>query len=129
MTALVCVSTYALAFPLPIGGYFNVGDVFVLLAGWLLGPWYGAVAAGLGASLADVFLGYTVYAPATFLLKGGVAILAWAVYAVTKKMISKEPLEENEKLMNTIKLDKDDYHLLRYYNMMVVNRPANVFLD
>ena len=102
MTALVCVSTYALAFPLPIGGYFNVGDVFVLLAGWLLGPWYGAVAAGLGASLADVFLGYTVYAPATFLLKGGVAILAWAVYAVTKKMISKEPLDCIPRLLSGI---------------------------
>ena len=37
--------------------------------------------------------------------------------------------EENEKLLNTMKLDKDDYHLLRYYNMMVVNRPASAFLD
>ena len=38
-------------------------------------------------------------------------------------------LEENEKLLNAVKLDKDDYHLLRYYNMMVVNRPASAFLD
>ena len=34
-----------------------------------------------------------------------------------KALISKEPLDETERLMNTIKLDKDDYHLLRYYNM------------
>ena len=46
-----------------------------------------------------------------------------------KTLISKEPMEENEKLMSAIKLDKDDYHLLRYYNMMVVNRPASAFLD
>ena len=26
-------------------------------------------------------------------------------------------------------LDKDDYHLLRYYNMMVVNRPAALSLQ
>ena len=32
-------------------------------------------------------------------------------------------------LLNTVKLDKDDYHLLRYYNMMVVNRPAPVSLQ
>ena len=41
----------------------------------------------------------------------------------------KEPLDETERLMNTIKLDKDDYHLLRYYNMMVINRPASLFLQ
>ena len=27
------------------------------------------------------------------------------------------------------KLDKDDYHLLKYYNMLVVNRPAALFLE
>ena len=46
-----------------------------------------------------------------------------------KALISKEPLDETERLMNTIKLDKDDYHLLRYYNMMVINRPASLFLQ
>lgn len=46
-----------------------------------------------------------------------------------KTLISKEPLDENDKLMSTIKLDKDDYHLLRHYNMMVVNRPAASFED
>ena len=46
-----------------------------------------------------------------------------------KTLISKEPLEENDRLLNSIKLDKDDYHLLKYYNMMVVNRPAALFLE
>lgn len=46
-----------------------------------------------------------------------------------KALISKEPLEENDRLLGTIKLDKDDYHLLRYYNMMVVNRPAALSLQ
>ena len=46
-----------------------------------------------------------------------------------KALISKEPLEEGDRLLNTVKLDKDDYHLLRYYNMMVVNRPAPVSLQ
>lgn len=46
-----------------------------------------------------------------------------------KALISKEPLDENDKLLATIKLDKDDYHLLRYYNMMVINRPASLFLE
>ena len=46
-----------------------------------------------------------------------------------KALISKEPLEEGDRLLNTVKLDKDDYHLLRYYNMMVINRPASLFLQ
>ena len=45
-----------------------------------------------------------------------------------KALISKEPLDENDKLLSNVKLDKDDYHLLRYYNMLVVNRPANNML-
>ena len=41
----------------------------------------------------------------------------------------KELLEENDRLLDTVKLDKDDYHLLKYYNMMVINRPASLFLE
>ncbi|MBQ8320279.1 MAG: ECF transporter S component [Clostridia bacterium] len=100
LTSLVCVATYALAIPLPIGGYFNVGDVFVLLSGWLLGPWYGALAAGLGSGLADLFLGYTAYAPATFMIKGGVALVAWGGYAALKKLCKKEPLDFLPRLLS-----------------------------
>lgn len=93
LTTIVCVTTYAVAVPLPIGGYFNAGDIFVLLCGWLLGPWYGALAAGLGSALADLFLGYALYAPATFFVKGGVALIAWIGYTLFKKLIKKETLD------------------------------------
>ena len=66
--------------------------------------------------------------PAIGLLSGIGSTPFFAPIAL-KTLISKEPLEENEKLLNAIKLDKDDYHLLRCYNMMVVNRPASAFLD
>ena len=94
MTALCAVATYAIAFPFPSGmGYFNLGDVIVLLAGWLLGPLYGALAAGLGSMLADLFLGFTAYMPATFLIKGCVACVGWCLYALTKRMVKKEGLD------------------------------------
>jgi uncharacterized membrane protein len=93
LATIVCVTTYAIAIPLPIGGYFNAGDIFVLLCGWLIGPWYGALAAGLGAALADCFLGYFPYAPATFIIKGAVSITAWGVYALFKKWIKKEVVD------------------------------------
>lgn len=65
--------------------------------------------------------------PAIGLLSGIGSTPFFAPIAL-KTLISKEPLEENDALLKSIKLDKDDYHLLRYYNMMVVNRPANLFL-
>ena len=65
--------------------------------------------------------------PAVGLLSGIGSTPFFAPIAL-KTLISKEPLEENDALLKSIKLDKDDYHLLRYSNMMVVNRPANLFL-
>lgn len=81
MAALVCVATMVIQVPSPTGGYVNAGDCFVLLSGWLLGPWYGAVAGGLGTALTDIIMGYTVYAPASLLIKGVSALMA----AVTVK--------------------------------------------
>ena len=54
--------------PLPSYGYINIGDCFVLLSGVILGP-IGFLASGIGAALADLALGYAVYAPATFVIK------------------------------------------------------------
>ncbi len=94
MAALCAVATYAIAIPFPSGvGYFNVGDVIVLLAGWMLGPIYGAFAAGIGSMLADLFLGFVSYMPATFLIKGGVALIGWALYSVLKKLIKKDAVD------------------------------------
>ena len=42
MAALVYVATSIIQIPSPVNGYVNLGDCFVLLSGWLLGPWYGA---------------------------------------------------------------------------------------
>ena len=47
-----------------------------LLSGLVLGPWYGFFAAGIGSALADLISGYAYYVPATFLIKGFVALLA-----------------------------------------------------
>ena len=52
----------------------------MLLSGWLLGPWYGFAAGGIGSMLADLFLGYGHYAPGTFVIKGLVALVAALVY-------------------------------------------------
>lgn len=83
--ALACVATYMVKIPTPTKGYFNLGDCIVLLAGFLLGPVYGGAAAGIGSMLADVFAGYMVYAPATFVIKALVAITAVLVFRAMGK--------------------------------------------
>ncbi len=76
LAALVCVATMIIKIPSPLNGYINLGDCVVLLSGWLLSPVYGFVAAGLGSALADLFSGYIIYAPATFVIKGIMALIA-----------------------------------------------------
>lgn len=85
--ALCCVSTLWLSVPLPASGYFNTGDVFVLLSGWCLGPVYGGIAAAVGSALADIIVGYGVYAPATFIIKGLDAIVAYFAWSALRTVI------------------------------------------
>lgn len=77
LAALTCVATMIIKIPSPLKGYINIGDCIVLLAGWLLLPMYGFLAAGVGSALADVFSGYVMYAPATFIIKGIMALIAY----------------------------------------------------
>ena len=76
MAALTCVATMMITIPSPLKGYLNLGDCLVLTAGWMLSPAYGFLAAGIGSALADIFAGYFIYAPATFVIKGFMAIIA-----------------------------------------------------
>lgn len=59
-----------------VTGYVNLGDGIVLLAGFVLGPAYGFVAGGLGPALTDLLSGYGYYVPGTFVIKGGMALIA-----------------------------------------------------
>lgn len=76
MAALTCVATMIIKIPSPFKGYLNLGDCVVLVAGWILPSASGFLAAGLGSALADMFSGYVVYVPATFLIKGAMAVVA-----------------------------------------------------
>ncbi len=82
--ALVWVGTIIIAIPTPLGGYINFGDCFILIAAWTLGPLYGFAAGGIGSMLADICLGYVAYAPATFIIKGLIALVAGAVAIAAK---------------------------------------------
>ena len=81
LSALACVATMVIKIPSPLHGYINLGDCVVLFAGWTLSPLYAFLAAGIGSALADVFSGYVAYAPATFLIKGVMAIVAGCLHS------------------------------------------------
>ncbi len=73
MAAVVFVATMVVK--IPVGqGYLNFGDGAVFLSGLLLSPGYAFASAAIGSSLADM-VGYPIYIPATFLLKGIMALI------------------------------------------------------
>ena len=89
MTSMVCVATMLIKIPTPLKGYMNLGDCIVLLCGWLLPCGYGFVAAGLGSALADLLSGYAIYAPATFVIKGAMAVVVFVIFKLLSKKIGK----------------------------------------
>ncbi|MDD6308881.1 MAG: ECF transporter S component [Clostridia bacterium] len=91
LAALACIATMIIKIPSPMKGYLNLGDCIVLLSGWTLSPVYGFLAAGIGSALADVFSGYVIYAPATFVIKGLMAVAAYFFYKVTMDKCGKLP--------------------------------------
>lgn len=85
--ALCCVATMIIKIPSPLKGYLNIGDCVVLLSGFMLSPVYGFLAAGIGSALADIFSGYVMYAPATFIIKGLMALAAYFIFKKTSKRL------------------------------------------
>lgn len=77
--ALAYIATMIIQIPTPTEGYVNLGDCIVILSGWMLGPLYGGIAAGVGSMLADVVSGYVFYAPATLVIKFTMAVVAFYV--------------------------------------------------
>lgn len=79
--AFACVATMAVRIPTPgTGGYIHPGDAVVILAGVILGPVWGFLAAGIGSAMADLLGGYFLYVPITFVIKGVVAFVAGMIY-------------------------------------------------
>ncbi|MBO5454816.1 MAG: ECF transporter S component [Clostridia bacterium] len=76
LAALTCVATMIIKIPSPVKGYINLGDCVVLLSGWIFSPLYAFLSAGIGSALADILSGYAFYAPATFIIKGVMAVIA-----------------------------------------------------
>ena len=96
MTAIIFLGNYPrITMPVPVGGVtsFTLANIFCALAGLLLGPWYGSVAAGLGSFLYDLTNpNYVAEAPITFVTKGMYGLVAGLVlYYLLKSFKEKRP--------------------------------------
>lgn len=80
MAALTCAATMVIKIPTPTFGYIHPGDGLVLLCGIVLGPVGGALAAGIGSMLADVFSGYMSFALGTLIIKALTAAIAGLLF-------------------------------------------------
>ncbi|MBS7622391.1 ECF transporter S component [Candidatus Bathyarchaeota archaeon] len=70
-TALIAVATSLFTVNVPATkGYFNVGEAAIYACALLCGGFVGGLSAGIGSMIADLALGYTLFAPATLVIKG-----------------------------------------------------------
>ncbi|MBC3797577.1 ECF transporter S component [Acetobacterium tundrae] len=74
MMALVFIMTFIIRIPV-FNGYIHLGDGAVFLSAYILGPWAGLLAAGIGSAGADYFGGYSIYMFPTFIAKGLMAFI------------------------------------------------------
>lgn len=71
LIALVFLTTCVTRFPGPVPqGYINFGDIIIMAAAIMLGRNSGFIAGAFGSALADIVMGYPVFAPVTFIVKG-----------------------------------------------------------
>ena len=66
--AIVFLGVFIIKFPGPFG-YVHIGDSMIFLAVLMLGTKQGAAAGGLGAAVADIVSGYTIWALPTLICK------------------------------------------------------------
>ena len=85
MTALVTVTTMFFMLPIPAtDGFFNLGDAIVMIAALTFGPTVGAIAGGIGSSLADLLGGWYVWVIPTLVIKGAEGFIAGWIFSKSK---------------------------------------------
>ena len=109
MAALTCVGTMIIKVPTPTMGYIHPGDGFVLLSGLLLGPLWGALAAGLGSALSDLIGGYFTSAVAQQIKQNLQLGLARQLYMLI--------YDGRRHGKNTVPLS--EIHLIRHHTILV----------
>jgi uncharacterized membrane protein len=85
LAAVTALFTYAVRIPVaPTRGYINLGDVAIYFSAFTFGPITAFVAGGVGTAIADLFSGYSQWAPISLVVHGlqglvaGLIAVTWA---------------------------------------------------
>ena len=125
--AIICAVTLLIQIPVPsTHGYINPGDCFVITAGILLGPVYGALAAGIGSALADLITGYAVYIPATFVIKALMALAACFIAGKGRKVIRIVLAALSSELIMTAGYFLYEYYVMKFAGAAFSEIPMNL---
>lgn len=86
------LGTTVIRIPIPAsGGYFNLGDTFVMAAALLYGPWVGGAVGLVGPALADA-VGFPQFILATGVVKGIegllIGILSWKMASTARVILA-----------------------------------------
>lgn len=90
ISAIFCGLNIIITLCLPIKiasgqGYINLSDVLIMLLASIIHPLVGAMVGGLSSALADLILGYVLYAPFSFLIKSIEALLIGYLIRIVAK--------------------------------------------
>jgi uncharacterized membrane protein len=69
-------------------GYFNFGETIIYISALVSGPLTGALAGGVGSSLADMYLGFAAFAPGTLVIKGLEGLIVGFLNSNLRKRVS-----------------------------------------
>jgi len=90
--ALVCIVTVLFTIPIPAtSGYFNLGESIIFVAALTFGPFVGSIAGG-GAAIADLILGFYVFAPGTLMIKAFEGLIVGITNTKLKRQTSSTTL-------------------------------------
>ncbi len=84
--ALTVVATIVIVLPAFFTrGFVNLGDTLVIFSAFLFGGVPGMIIGGIGSALADMILGYYIYAPITLVVKGIEGLIAGKLFHLFKE--------------------------------------------
>ena len=101
-TALVATITLFTEVPFGPGGYFNLGDVGVMILAAITPVRHALFAASMGSALADLLAGYPHYAVFTAIIKGSMVVAIYLLRRVFKKKWSFVPFIAGSLIMITL---------------------------
>lgn len=76
LSALTFVAAWAIHIPYGNGGVIHLGDSMIFLTAVVFGRKYAALSGALGMTMFDIFSGFSIWAPYTFVIKAVMGLIA-----------------------------------------------------